>query len=100
SGSRRRRIRDGDHVRLVSVLDETLRRWRLSRPAVSPRRGENNGAGECGDRQAFRSRKRICCPSEGGGGETKVGWVGGVRALCQKLGDFHRKSDGFLRLAS
>jgi len=26
----------GDHVRHVSVPDETLRRWRLSRPAVSP----------------------------------------------------------------
>jgi len=64
SGSRRRRVRHGDHVQLVSVPDETLGRWRLSRSAVSPRRGKNNGAGECGDRQAFRSSKRIFCPSE------------------------------------
>ena len=27
---------------------------------------KNNGASECGDRQAFRSRKRICPPPEAG----------------------------------
>jgi transposase len=34
----------------------------------SPRRGKNNGAGECGDRQALRSRKEICRPPEALGG--------------------------------
>src|SRR5664280_882241 len=30
-----RRIRHGDHVRHVSVPEETLRRWRLSRPCFA-----------------------------------------------------------------
>src|SRR5258707_14573157 len=86
------RVRDGDHVRLVSVPDETLRRWRLSRPAVSPRRGKNNGAGECGDRQAFRPRKRICCPPEAVGRRTNVRMAWPVQASRQRLGERQSKS--------
>ena len=87
SGSRRRHVRDGYHVRLVSVPDETLRRWRLSRPAVSPRRCKGNVTGECGDRQALRSRKRICCPSEAVGRRTNVRMAWSVQASRQRLGE-------------
>src|SRR4029077_7692493 len=71
--------------------DETLRRWRLSRPAVSPRRGKNNGAGEWGDRQAFRSRKRICCPSEAVGRRTNVRMAWAVQASRQRFGESQSK---------
>jgi hypothetical protein len=36
-----------------NVPDQTPRRWRLSRPTVSLRRGEHNGAAECRNRRAF-----------------------------------------------
>src|SRR5258707_5804249 len=94
------RVRDGDHVRLVSVPDEALRRWRLSRPAVSPRRGKNNGASECGDRQAFRSRKRICRPPEAVGRRTNVRMARRCRRLAKDWENLNRKALAFLRLAS
>src|SRR5476651_2051527 len=60
SGSRWWRAGHGDHVRNVSVPAETLRRWRLSRPGVSPRRDKNNDASECRNRQALGSCQRLC----------------------------------------
>jgi len=78
-----RRIRHGDHVRHVSVPDETLRRWRLSRPAVSPRRGKIMVLDECGDRQAFRLRKRICRPPKRRVVERTFGWLGRCRRLAR-----------------
>ena len=80
--------------RRIHVL---LRRdgWRanggLSRPAVSPRRGKNNGAGECGDRQAFRSRKRICFPPEAVGRRTNVRMAWAVQASRQRLEESQSK---------
>jgi hypothetical protein len=53
---------------------------------------KNNGAGECGDRQAFRSRKRICCPSEAVGRRTNVRMARAVQASCQRLGESQSKS--------
>ena len=41
----------------------------IKEPAVSSRHGKDNSAAECGDRQAFRSRKRICRPPEALGGD-------------------------------
>ncbi len=66
-------------------------KWRLSRPAVSPRRGKNNGAGECGDRQAFRSRKRICFPPEAVGRRTNVRMAWAVQASRQRLEESQSK---------
>src|SRR6476469_6416681 len=57
------------------------------KPAVSPRRGKNNGASECGDCQAFRSRKRICRPPEAVGRRTNVRMARAVQASRQRLGE-------------
>ncbi len=54
-GPRWRCTGHGDHVRPVSVLAETLRRWRLSRPGVPRRRHENTGTRERRNRQALGS---------------------------------------------
>src|SRR4029077_2340329 len=58
---------------------------------VSPRRGKNNGAGERGDRQAFRSRKRICRPPEAVGRRTNVRMARAVQASRQRLGESQSK---------
>ena len=90
SGSRWRRIRHGDHVRHVSVPDKTLRRWRLSRPVVSPRRGKNIGAANF-ELIKFRSHKRICRPPEALGGRTNVRMARPVQASRQRLGESQPK---------
>ena len=53
-------------------------------------RCKNNGAGERGDRQAFRSRKRICRPPSGG----SLMYVRRARRRRRlaKDGRFHRKA--------
>ena len=48
---------------------------------------KNNGAGECGDRQAFRPRKRICRPPEAVGRRTNVRMARPVQASRQRLGE-------------
>jgi hypothetical protein len=52
----------------------------------SPRRGKTNGAGECGDRQAFRSQ-RIRRPSEAVGRRTFVRMARVVQTPRQRLGE-------------
>jgi len=49
------------------------------------------GAAECGDRQAFRSRKRICRPPEALGGRTNVRMARAMQASRQRLGESQPK---------
>src|ERR1019366_2811274 len=76
----------GDHVRNVSVPAETLRRWRLSRPGVSPRRDKNNDASECRNRQALGSCQRLCRLAKAMGRGTNIRMARAVQTARQGLG--------------
>ena len=59
SGSRRRRLADGDLVWRVSVLAQALRRRRLPRGGVSGGGKTHNGASQRRNRQALGLRQRV-----------------------------------------
>src|SRR5664279_839236 len=58
----------------------------LSRPGVSPRHVENNGASECRNRQALGSRQRLCRLAEAMGRRTNIRMARALQTACEGLG--------------
>jgi transposase len=99
-GSRRRHPAACDRVRDVSLLDEPVRRRRLSGTAIPEGSGKNPALPRNRNRQTLRSCLRICGATQALDRRAHHCLAQPLPKACQGLGELNRNALAFLRLAS
>src|SRR5271165_3428993 len=85
-GSRRGRSGYGNIVWDVSVLEDALRRWRISRTEIRHRTGKSSSASRRSNRQAFRHRNRFQDRTQTMDRRTHHRVAQSLPTTCQRLG--------------